>query len=220
VSGLLTIQSVSGAGPSYSLTVVSSTGVLTADHVVAPLVSNNTKGGIYRVTGVPDGTTIDIEDDLVPGGGAYGAPDAGPGAFWTPAPTTGISTDKANATPFWGSITERDLLLLETTGSGEEREAETLTFTNTTNRVMGPLKSTPSDVFEVNVHITEGTTQEEALDYSVREVTGGSAPGFYICFSPTSTAPGGGVFAGGSNPSTGIFGDLVSGDKFRVVFSA
>ncbi len=112
MSGLLSIQSVAGAGPSYTLTVASSAGVVTGNHVVGPLLSGPTHGGIYRVTGVPTGTTIDIEDDLVPGGGAYGAPTSGPSAFWAPI-GVGISTGKANNTPFWGDIAERDTLLLE-----------------------------------------------------------------------------------------------------------
>jgi hypothetical protein len=111
-SKLLSIQSVAGAGPSYTLTVIDSTGVVTADHVVAPLLSDNTHGGIYRVTGVPTGTSINIQDDLVPGGGTYGAPTSGPGASWTPS-ASGFSDSKANNTPFWGDIIERDHLLLD-----------------------------------------------------------------------------------------------------------
>jgi hypothetical protein len=113
MSGLLAIQSVSGGGPNYSLTVMSSVGVIAGDHVVAPLLSNATRGGIYRVLSVPDGLTIDVTDDLVPGGGAYGAPTFGKSAYWTPI-AGGLSTNKYNGTPFWGDITERDFLLVAT----------------------------------------------------------------------------------------------------------
>ena len=91
------------------------------------------------------------------------------------------------------------------------RESETLTYTDTVNRVLGPLKSTPTDAFEVDILSFQGPAQEESLDYSVREVQGGTAPGWYVCVSPTSTAPGGGVFGGGVNPSTGIAGVLSPG---------
>lgn len=105
-------------------------------------------------------------------------------------------------------------------GGGDNRESETLTYTDVTNKVAGPLKSVPQDPFEVDVHLYRGPTQQESLDYSIREVTSGSAPGWYVCVSPTSTAPGGGVFSSGSNPSTGISSILLSGDKVRAVFSA
>ena len=111
MSGLLAIQGVSGSTPNYSLTVVSSAGVVSGDHVVAPKLSGVTHGGIYRVTSVPDGATILVTDDLKPGGGIYGAPTLGRSGYWTPH-TSGISTSKFNGTPFWGDVTERDLLIL------------------------------------------------------------------------------------------------------------
>jgi len=112
MSGLLAIQSVGGVAPNYVFTVTNSAGVLTGDHVVAPLLAGPTHGRVYRVTLVPDGVTINVTDDLVPGGGTYGAPTSGKSGYWTPV-TGGMSTGKFNGTPFWGDITERDLLLLE-----------------------------------------------------------------------------------------------------------
>lgn len=218
-SGLLTVQSVGGTGPSYVLTVASSTGVATGDHVVAQLLSDSSRGGIYRVTSVPDSTTINVEDDLVPGGGTYGAPTSGSGAYWTPTSDLGISTAKELFTPFWADITERDTLLLEeeiVENSGTS--VETLTYTDTSNEVIGPLTKSPTDEAQLNLFVFTGILQEYTLDYTVREVVGGTAPGYYVCVSPTSTAPGGGSFGGGSNPGTGIASVLVSGDKTRVTY--
>jgi hypothetical protein len=112
MSDLLAIQSVGGAGPNYVLTVSNSAGVLVGDHVVAPRLAGASHGAIYRVMLVPDALTINIRDDLVPGGGAYGAPTSGRSAYWTPT-SGGLSNSKYNGTPYWGDITERDLLLLE-----------------------------------------------------------------------------------------------------------
>ena len=93
---------------------------------------------------------------------------------------------------------------------------ENLTYTNTTNKVAGPLTIPPSTPALVSMAIVTGTVQQYTLDYTIREVVGGSAPGFYICISPTSSAPGGGSFSGGSNPGTGIESILTSGDVVRI----
>lgn len=111
-SGLLTINGVAGSGPAYTLTVTSSAGIASGDHVVAPLLSDTSRGGVYRVDTVPTGSTIAIIDDLVPGGGAYGAPFQGLGAYWTPT-LASLSAAKPNGCPFWGDITERDLLIID-----------------------------------------------------------------------------------------------------------
>jgi hypothetical protein len=217
-TGLLTISSVGGPGPNYTLTVVDSTGAVIGDHVVAPLLSDDTEGGIYRVTNVPDGTTIHVQDDLNPVGGTYGAPDAGPGGFWTPT-VLGLSVGKATGIPFWGDITERDLLILENTAS-VGMKAEAFSYSDTTNKVLGPLVVTPSSLTELTLWVILGPIQEEGVDFTVREVSGGVAPGFYICVSTTSTAPGGGSFISGVNPGTGIDSVLVFGDKTRAIYPA
>jgi hypothetical protein len=111
MSGLLVIQAVDGTGPSYTLTVQASAGVVSGNHVVAPKFADNTHGGVYRVTSVPDGVTVIVTDDLVPGGGTYGKPTFGRSAYWSPVTGT-LSASKANGTPFWGDVTERDLQLL------------------------------------------------------------------------------------------------------------
>lgn len=93
---------------------------------------------------------------------------------------------------------------------------ENHTYTDTVNKVIGPLSLAPSTPSLVSIAIVNGTVQEYTLDYTVREVVGGTVPGFYICISPTSTAPGGGSFSGGSNPGTGIEAIMISGNVIRV----
>ena len=108
-----------------------------------------------------------------------------------------------------------------TGGGGGGYDADQLTYTDTSNKLIGPLPSTPTTIAKVNLLIPTGNTQEYTKDYTVREVTGGSAPEFYICVSTTSTAPGGGSFVGGSsNPATGISDVLSSGDVARVTYPA
>ncbi len=97
-------------------------------------------------------------------------------------------------------------------------EVDQLTYTDTANEIIGPLTSTPSELPSVNLNIMTGVQQEYIMDYTVRQVTGGSVPGYYVCISPTSTAPGGGSFLGGSNPGSGIQNVLSNGDKVRVSY--
>ena len=120
MSGLLNISGIGGASPNYTLTVPSSAGVVAGDHVVAPKLADSAHGAIYRVLSVPDGISIAVKDDINPAGGIYGSPTTGRGAYWTPT-TNGISTAKSNNTPFWGDVTERDLLVLEWGASNSER---------------------------------------------------------------------------------------------------
>jgi hypothetical protein len=103
-------------------------------------------------------------------------------------------------------------------GGGGGVESETLTYTDTTNKVLGPLNDSPASFMATALWPVTGVIQDYTQDYTVREVIGGSAPGYYICISPTSTAPGGGAFSGGTNPGTGIESVLTSGDKTRVIY--
>lgn len=96
--------------------------------------------------------------------------------------------------------------------------AETLVYTDTTNMIIGPLSDIPSDVDNSNLFIINGVIQDYSVDYTVRQVAGGTVPGYYVCISPTSTAPGGGTFVGSSNPGTGIYLWLESGDRVRVTY--
>lgn len=105
-------------------------------------------------------------------------------------------------------------------GSGASYEAESFTYTDTSNKVMGPLSSSPDSLSKVNLFTFNGPLQELTVDYTIRLVIGGSAPGYYICVSSSSTPPGGGAFSGGSNPGTGIDSILTNGDKMRVTYSS
>jgi len=97
---------------------------------------------------------------------------------------------------------------------------EQYTYSDTTNKVVGPLNNDPVPVGGLSLFPEEGLPQMYTKDYTVREVAGGSAPGYYICVSPTSSAPGGGAFVGGANPSGGIDTILSSGDEVRVIYPA
>ena len=103
--------------------------------------------------------------------------------------------------------------------TGDGYKAEKLAYTDTTNKVIGPLASTPANLVDVGFTPYGGPIQEESVDYTCRQVIGGSVPGYYICISSTSTAPGSGSFSGGANPSAGIDSIMQSADKSRVEYS-
>lgn len=96
--------------------------------------------------------------------------------------------------------------------------AESLIYTDDTNKVIGPLAYTTGHAEALTMWVFDGVTQRYTQDYTVREVVGGSAPGWYICIGTTSSAPGGGTWNGGSNPGTGINGTLAAGDDVRVMY--
>jgi len=94
---------------------------------------------------------------------------------------------------------------------------EQLVYVDTANKVIGPLGSPPV-VNEVAMLPLDGLPSEYGVDFTVRHVVGGSAPGYYICIALTSTPPGGGSFGTGSNPSVGLEGLLESGDKVQLIY--
>src|SRR5512137_926188 len=104
-AGLLSISGYSGGGPSYQLTVADSAGVAINDHV------SEGAGKIYRATGIPDGTHINIEDDVVPDA-PVGPPTAGNGAYWTPTSIFKLSQAPFLA-PYWDAILRRDMRQIE-----------------------------------------------------------------------------------------------------------
>ncbi len=113
MAGLITITGISGAGPVYTADVVTSVGVTTGDHVLAPLDGLPVgRGAPYRVTDVPDGTTLELTDDLVPGGGTYGLPGAGDGQYYTPTTHTKLSAPVDDG-PFVGAAYRRDNELMD-----------------------------------------------------------------------------------------------------------
>ena len=97
---------------------------------------------------------------------------------------------------------------------------EQYVYTDTGNKVVGPLLNTPVPLGGLSAFPEEGPPQMYSKDYTVRQVAGGSAPGYYVCVGTGSTAPGGGAFAGGVNPSGGIDSILASGDEVRVIYPA
>lgn len=103
---LLTITGVTGTAPNYQLTVVDSTGVSVDDHVTAQLAAPPARGGLYRVTNVPDTTTIDVTDDIAPDA-PYGAPGASDGQAYTPTANYQLSQPVDNG-PWWGNLYRRD----------------------------------------------------------------------------------------------------------------
>lgn len=158
MSGLLTIQGVSGSGPSYTLTVPSTAGMSSDDHVVTPRLSDTSRGGVYLVTSVPDTVTIIVSDELEPGGGTYGSPTTGTGAYWTPL-SNGVSNIKPNGCPYWGDVTERDLQLL----SGGWIEDE---FTPSNGQVSFTLTRAPSDGFSRELFVN-GVLADETGEYTI-----------------------------------------------------
>ncbi len=82
--GTLTIESVVDNGDgSYTLTVTSSTGVVTSDHLGATLSTGD--GAVYEVTSVPSSISVIVSDTLTEDqGAAFGAPVAGSGWYSTP----------------------------------------------------------------------------------------------------------------------------------------
>jgi hypothetical protein len=96
---------------------------------------------------------------------------------------------------------------------------EQLVYTDVVNKVVGPLSEVPATPEEVTLVPIGGPPQDYGLDYTVREVVGGASPGWYLCVDPLSTAPGGGSFGSGSNPTVGIADLLSSGDVVQVTYT-
>ena len=97
-------------------------------------------------------------------------------------------------------------------GGGSSIEVESFVFTDDTHMVIGPIGSVPESTSDTLVFwgpiLLLLTT-----DYTIRPVAGGSAPGYYICVATNSSAPGGGTFSGGSNPTTGMAAFIQASDK-------
>ena len=64
MSGLFNITSVAGSSPAWILFVDDSSPASTADHVAVPLLGSSSNGAVYRVTGVPNGNTINPTDSV------------------------------------------------------------------------------------------------------------------------------------------------------------
>lgn len=116
MAGNLNIEAVSGTSPSWVLTVDSTTGVQVGDHLAGFVNSELGVGGVWRVTSVPDGVTINVEDDL--GSGVYGQPEIETVAgFYTPTAALSLSQIHYNC-PAWDVVLRRDLYELDVPARG------------------------------------------------------------------------------------------------------
>lgn len=156
--------------------------------------------GTISTTQINMGAQIDLNDQNIVNAGAI----------------NGVTLTSSGASTNF--LAEDGVYRVPAGGGGGGFNGEEFTYTNTTNLVIGPLSVDTSSPTSVHLFPEESVIQTYTVDYTVRQVTGGSAPGYYICISPSSTAPGGGTFVGGSNPGTGISSILTSGDKVRVSY--
>lgn len=102
---IFNVSAVGGAGPTYNLTVDSSTGVVAGNHL------SDTAGNIYRVSNVPDGTHIDVVDDVSPDS-PEGTPVTGTAVAYSPTNEIGL-TQLPTTAPGWGEAARRDNRLLD-----------------------------------------------------------------------------------------------------------
>lgn len=104
----------------------------------------------------------------------------------------------------------------ESGGGSAGIAVEDLIYSDTDNKVVGPLGATPTSIDE-SLSWFGGVSQNYTKDFTLRLVTGGASPGWYMAISTTSTAPGGGSFSGGSNPATGL-AEAELNDIFQLLY--
>jgi hypothetical protein len=102
-------------------------------------------------------------------------------------------------------------------GGGASLATDELTYTDTANKVVGPIGSTPTSITD-SIAWFGGVSQRYTRDFTLRTVVGGSAPGWYMAIATDSSAPGGGSFSGGSNPATGL-PEAENGDVFQLRYA-
>ena len=117
MAGLLNIDSIAGSHPSWVLTVDDSSVVISGDHLAGPLLASTLNGGVWRVSGVPDGTTVNVEDDIKPVG-AYGQPGPGLAQAYTPTSVKKLSQQVPGG-PYWGDAVNRDLQIIDEVSPGD-----------------------------------------------------------------------------------------------------
>jgi hypothetical protein len=185
----------------------------------ADLAAALTASNLVRIDGFGGDPIGETSTSEVAGGHLAGTyPDPQVNALLESGAETSLAIGSIND----GQVLKRvgtDIIGVAPGGGVDAAESETLTYTDTVNAVAGPLTATPVSTPATALWPIGGVVQDYQVDYTVREVIGGGAPGYYVCVSQTSTAPGGGSFSGGSNPTgPGIDDILVSGDKLRVVY--
>jgi len=95
-----------------------------------------------------------------------------------------------------------------------------LKYLDDMNMVIGPLAHEYAFASNSILFPFGGNPQRYSQDFTVREVVGGSAPGFYILISPSSTPPGGGAWGPASAPpSIGIADRLSVNDWVSLIYS-
>lgn len=102
-------------------------------------------------------------------------------------------------------------------GGSPSIETEIFSYTDESNRVVGPIGNVP-ETLDDNLFYWGPILQFSSEDYTIRPVSGGSTPGYYICIATNSSAPGGGTFAGGTNPTTGMMGFVEVNDPFKLLY--
>ena len=102
---IFNISAVGGSAPNYNLTVDSSVGVVAGNHL------SDTAGNIYRVSNVPDGTHVDVVDDVSPDA-PEGSPVTGTAVAYSPTSEIGL-TQLPTTAPGWGEACRRDNRLID-----------------------------------------------------------------------------------------------------------
>ena len=104
-------------------------------------------------------------------------------------------------------------------GSGSlSNVVESFVYTNDTNKVIGPIGSVPFSLDDC-LFFWGPVLQIVNNDYTIRPVIGGSNSGYYLCIATDSSAPGGGTFVGGSNPSIGMVSFLEVNDATNLLYN-
>lgn len=119
--GLRTITSVATVGGSptvYTVGVDDSTGMATNDHFGARSVSSSGPGGVWVITAINSGVSIDVREDLTEKKGSdFGVPVAG--ACWFATPSSSVLSIVPSKAGTWDAAHQRNTYLTATgTGGG------------------------------------------------------------------------------------------------------
>lgn len=144
---IITVVSIVGSGPSYTLEIDSSSGILSGDY------ASDHVGHIYRVVSIGDATHIDIIDDVAPDA-PVGLPVIGTGSIFSP--TSNIKLSQAPFTaPAWDEIIRHDARTIDsyvasidnvTAGAGLTGGGDLPTTLNVAANVDGSIVVNTNDV--------------------------------------------------------------------------